>query len=48
MRFRPQHQMKPYASALNGKESQEAPCNSNGDWTILKQCEQAPEVTVAT
>ena len=31
----------------NGEESREAPRNSNGAWTFLRQHEQAPEVPVA-
>ena len=33
---------------LTGEESREAPCNSHGDWTFLKQHKWVPDVPVVT
>ena len=48
LRFQPQLKMRPYAPALTGEESREAPHNSNGDLTFLRQHERVPEVPVQT
>ena len=40
--------MRTSALALTGEESQEAPRNSHGDWTFLRQHEWVPEVPVIT
>ena len=46
--FRPQLQMRTSALAVTGEESQEAPGNSHGDWTLLRQHERVPELPVVT
>ena len=40
--------MRPEAPALTGEESREAPRNSHGDLTFLRQHEWVPEVPVET
>ena len=48
LRFRPQLQMRTLAPAAAGEESLEAPRDSHGDLTFLRQHERIPEVPVVT
>ena len=40
--------MRTAAPEVTGEESREAPHNSHGDWTFLRQHERVPEVPVVT
>ena len=48
LRLQPQLQMMTVAAAATGEGSQEAPHNSHGDWTFLRQQEQVPEFPIVT